>query len=144
MDARLTALLAAGIVLLALAVPALAGAATVGAPVERSAPARYPETFAGCRPACRAGKVMARGHIVVSRRVRLDAGERQTRVRFVCRPRYRLMTFGAQTRGDIFPQIPESEVPYTNRRAATVIAERGLAPVTRPSNGTIYAVCRRA
>jgi hypothetical protein len=143
MDARLTAFLAAGITLLALAVPALAGAATIGPQVERSSPSRYPTNLPGCRPLCRRGAVIPRGRVLLSRKITLEPGERRARVRFVCPARHRLMTFGGLMTGDVVPQIPSSELPYTNHRAATIIAERALAPLSQPSSGTLYAVCGR-
>jgi hypothetical protein len=143
MDARLTALLAAGIALLALAVPALAGAATVGRQVERSAPARYPTNIPGCRPLCRQGEVIHRGRKLLSRTVVLAPGERRTPVRFVCPPRHRLMTFGGLMTADVFPQVPEGEFRYWTRRAATIVGERNLAPLSQPSRGTLYAMCGR-
>jgi hypothetical protein len=128
--------------LLLTAAPAPAGAADVGAQVERRAPAKYPENIPGCAPRCVRGRTIARGVVLLSRRVRLAAGERRASVRFRCPAGRRFRTFGFLESGDLLVQIPDSQLPYTRRRSVTVRAERIIAPVRRPAAGTLYAVCR--
>jgi hypothetical protein len=138
---RLVPLIALTATVLTTTAPAPAGAADVGRQVERSAPAKYPENIPGCAPRCVRGRTITRGWVLLSRRVRLDAGERRTAVRFSCPGRRRFRTFGFLESGDLLVQIPDSQLPYTGRRRVRASAERILAPVRRPAAGTLYAVC---
>lgn len=127
------------LVALLLAVPAPAGAAQVGPQEELRAPARYPESLPGCSPRCVRGRTIRRGWVVLRRRVRLDARERRTTVRFRCPGGRRFRTFGVA--GDVLVQIPDSQLPYGRRRAVRLTAERLLVPLARPAGGALYAVC---
>jgi hypothetical protein len=81
--------------------------------------------------------------VLLSRRVRLDSGERRTTVRFRCPGGRRFRTFGFLESGQVLVQIPDSQLPYTRRTRVSVRAERILGPVRRPATGTLYAVCVR-
>lgn len=123
------------------AVTAPAGAATVGDQVERRAPAQYPESLPGCRPRCVRGRTIPRGWVLLSRRVRLDTGERRATVRFRC-PRGRTFrTLGFLESGDLLVQIPRDQIPYTRRTRLRVSAERILVPLSQRATGTLYALC---
>ncbi|CAA9536004.1 MAG: hypothetical protein AVDCRST_MAG85-4124 [uncultured Solirubrobacteraceae bacterium] len=124
-----------------IAVPASAGAATVEPQVERRAPARYPENLPGCQPRCVRGRQIPRGWVLLSRVVRLEAGERRTPVVFRCPGGRRFRTFGFLESGQIVMQIPDSQLPYTRRTRVRLSGERLLTPRNRPATGTLYAVC---
>lgn len=145
MSRRLPLTIVATLALVALAAPAPAGAADVGRQVERAAPSKYPESIPGCRPRCRRGRTISRRHVLLSRTVRLEPGERRTTVRFRCPRGRRFQTFGFLTGGsaDVGLNIPDSQLPYTRRSRVRVIGDRGLQPLSRPSTGTLYAICVR-
>ena len=124
------------------AAPAPAGAADVERQVERRAPSRYPENIPGCgRSRCVRGETIHRGHVLLSRRVRLDRGERRVGVTFRCPSGRVFRTFGFLESGEVLFQIPESQLPYTRRTRVRVTAERKLAPLRTVARGTLYAVC---
>lgn len=127
--------------LCAAAAPAAAPAADVGRQVERRAPAKYPENLPGCRPACQRGRTIHRRWVLLSRTVRLEAGERRARLTFRCPGRRRFVTVGFLERGDVLIHIPDSQLPYRRRSRLRVFGERGLAPLRRVASGTLYAVC---
>jgi len=121
--------------------PAPAAAADVGRQVERRAPATYPENLPGCRPACKRGATIHRRWVLLSRTVRLEAGERRARVTFRCPGGRRFVTLGFLESGDVLIHIPDSQLPYRHRSRLRVFGERGLTPLRRVARGTLYAVC---
>ena len=123
------------------AAPAPAGAADVGRQVERRAPAKYPENLPGCRPACKRGTTIHRRWVLLSRTVRLEAGERRVGMTFRCPARRRVRTVGFLESGDVLFHIPDSQLPYRKRTRLRMFGERGLTPLSRVATGTLYAVC---
>jgi hypothetical protein len=133
--------LVATTLLAAAAVASPAAAADVGPQTVRVAPARFPNDIPGCvRPRCAQGRVIPRGWVLLTRRVRLARGERRAAVRFTCPGRNRFVTFGFAEPGGVLVQIPDDQIPYTRRRTVRVVAERGVP--SRRGRGAIYAVCR--
>lgn len=135
-----TALLATCIV----AAPAApAGAADVGPQVERRAPTKYPADIGGCgrQVRCLRGRTIHRGWVLLSRTVRLDAGESRIAVRFRCPGGRRFRTFGHLESADVAIEIARDQYPYTRRTRVRMFARRILAPRSQPSSGTVYAVC---
>jgi len=127
---------------LALAAPAPAGAAQIGPQVERTSPAKYPENLPGCAPRrCTRGTTIPRGWVLLSRRVRLESGERRAAMTFRCPGRRGLRTLGFLESGELFVQIPRNQLPYVRRPSVRVYAERILTPVSQAATGTLYAVC---
>jgi hypothetical protein len=122
--------------------PAPAGAAEVGPQVERQAPSKYPADLGGCKPRCVRGRTIHRGYVLLSRRVRLDPGDRSTRVTFRCPGRRVFHTFGFLESGDVLLQIPQDQFPYNRRTRIRAVAERGLSPVQTVARGTVYALCK--
>lgn len=145
MDARLTTLLAAGLALIALAVPGLARGATVQPQVERSAPDRFPADIPGCKPRCLRGDVIPSGRVLLSRIVRLEAGEVRAPVTFMCPKRHRVQTTGFLDKlgAGIALQIPDNQLPLSRRRSLRGFAERILDPRASIARGTVYVLCRR-
>ena len=129
------------IALCLVAAPAPAGAAAVGAQVERRAPSRYPENLPGCRPRCARGDVIPRRWVLPSRTVRLEKGEPAATVRFRCPGGRTFRSIGFLENGDVLVQIPRDQSPYRRRTKLRVRAERILTPLSLPAVGTLYAVC---
>ena len=88
-------------------------------------------TSPGCRPRCVRGATIPRGWVLLSRRVRLDAGERRASVTFRCPGARRFRTFGFLEGGDVLLQIPDEPAPVQRAaRRVRLLAERGLTPVS--------------
>ena len=131
-------LIAAAVVCGSLGAVPSAGAAEIG---EQT---RLRGTFPVAMPGgYRAGERIPRGAALLRRRAALDRGDSAVPVRFRCPGRRRVTTVATNDPGDVGFRVPDSQFPYTGRRAVRL--ELFVSPNAGefPAHGRIYVLCRR-
>ena len=131
-------LLAAALVAAA-AAPGSASAADIGPQTRLTG--RFPVALPG---GYAIGERIPRGAALLRRRIALDKGDDAVRTRFSCPGKRRIRSFAANDPGDVGFRVPQSQFPYTKRRAITL--ELFPAPTVDeyPARGRIYVLCRRS
>ena len=121
------------------ALPTSASAAEIGPQTRLTG--RFPVALPG---GYAIGERIPRGAALLRRRIALDENDDTVRTRFRCPGRRRVRTFAANDPGDVGFRVPDSQLPYTKRRAVTLELFASPSVEDFPARGRIYVLCRRA